>query len=190
MRKCKRMLYIAVGLTVMAVLVWLGWEIYMTIPVYPDFQRDLSSIEEIKAAYAERDLLYPELSEADMVDIRYAVDLDGRTRDAEPDDGYYISWRDLSVPEASFYMTCLREEREYIPENAEMYKGIPVFTDKSQSSVANFICCEFQIDGYRYELRGSYYREGLSKERQLQLDEILAYKAREMIYKMIDDTDI
>lgn len=144
------------GLAVLALLALvLGLALLGTVPVYPAFQKELSSMDELQKALRQEAFLYPD--DAGLPDADYWLALDGRTLLASSV-GYQIESRN---EEATAHYTVSGSTRRPSPSGPApveefAYRGVEIglrtYGDLEDASSFAKLELSFSLDGLFYAL--------------------------------------
>lgn len=130
--------YFDVAFLIAILLAVIGY-IWITFPIYPDFQRPVSSYEGLQHELSNgnvQNIIFPSMEETNNTDSTYYLVLESRSRTSRAV-GYGISWNEV-IEHTKYQCTlsCQRDSYNYALVEDRNYRGIPIEI-RSQETAGN-----------------------------------------------------
>ena len=166
-----------------------------TIPIYPSFQKNCSTLSEIQKNFTGA--AYPPLERMDLRNEDYVLLLDGRTVESQPV-GYVILGESATSEEITYLFRgrCDASVRHSI--SSYDYNNISIsvsYAEDTKDPVRSFsVIIEFSLGRWNYKLRGSYTRKEVAvnenpnrlQMRKAHITEDMEQHLLNICYEMID----
>lgn len=151
----------------------------VTVPVYPDFQREVAAPSALQRAFPQAQL--PAVQTAGLCARRYALLLEGRTVFSKPD-GYLIEAVEAGTGELSCSLEAWPREQTLSAVTSQ-YHGVSLaLTDwQVHSTEACGVALQFSLDGWSYRFQADCPTQGQPDAQIQRLSECLMAIAQEMI---------
>lgn len=143
----------------------LGLALLGTVPVYPAFEKEVSSMDSLKKALRQEPFLYPD--DAGLPDADYWLALDGRTLLASPI-GYQIESCDNASAVSYTVSGGTRRPSPLSPSPLEEFEyrgvkiGLRTYGDPEDAASSAEIKLSFSLDGLHYDLKAAICAEARS----------------------------
>lgn len=144
----------------------LGLALLGTAPVYPAFEKEVSSMDSLKKALRREPFLYPD--DAGLTDAAYWLKLDDRSLLASPV-GYRIESRDDASAVSYTVSGGTRRPSPLSPSPLEEFEyrgvkiGLRTYGDPEDTASSAEIKLSFSLDGLHYDLKAVICAEARSE---------------------------
>ena len=193
MKKALGILAIILAVGFAAAVVFFIVYAFITWPIYPAFQKEVDSYEDLRAPFRESNSIF--LPEEDEIPIDYmALHLNDRTRFAKTV-SYHISKQDDSDGISVYYsIVCNVVKRAFMIDGAlaREYRGVGydlrtvVYPDDSTGSVDRCVSLEFELGDAYYEFEANYDGRCLSEAKIEEINEHAAAQLETYAKQIID----
>ncbi len=158
----------------------------LTIPIYPDFHKEVKSYEDLRIGLSSGNSpILPETSIFDLKDEGYSLIFDGRTLVSKPV-GFLITG---THPQSNITVH-INISSEITQSNAlhgdTVYRGVQISTNESTSESIKNLWMKFSMDEFDYSAHAYYDLSGLSIEEQSVINNEITGHLTMMLHQLID----
>lgn len=151
----------------------------LTVPVYPDFQREVNTRSALQSAFPQTQL--PAVEEAGLCARRYALLLEGRTVFSKPE-GYLIEAAAAGTEDISCSLEAWPHEQTLSAQTTQ-YHGVSLaLTDwQVYATETCGVALQFSLNGWSYRFQADCPTQGQPDAQKQRLSACLMALAQEMI---------
>jgi hypothetical protein len=158
----------------------------LTIPIYPDFHKEVKSYEDLKVGLSSGSSpLLPETSIFDLEDEVYSLILDGRTLVSKPV-GFLITG---THPQSNTTVH-INISSEITQSNAlhgdTIYQGVHISTNENTSESIKNLWMKFSMNKFEYTAHAYYDVSGLSIDEQSVINNEITGQLTLILHELID----